>query len=399
MKQNRSIGQEAKISTALHTVLFIFLTLLLSPFSGTAQNKLAASGFAEYLNNTWAPESSAKWSNLSGVYNRLNLDWYPLNSLELHAGIRNNFSFGPLMAAFYPSYAEVLSKDYGAVDLTFQWAKDTSYLLYSNIDRLYAQWTFNKLELTVGRQRINWGLNFVWNPNDIFNTYNYFDFDYVERPGSDAVLLQYFTGDFSSLQIAAKVDNEKKMTIAAMYKFNVLQYDFQFLGGVMRDDVVAGLGWSGQIGGAGFTGEATYFRNKNNFADTTGQVVSSVSVNYTFSSGLYVNGSFIYNSAGTIGPAGLGSFFLTDHLSPKTLTRSKFDLFGQVSYPVTPLIKIDFSAIANPNDGSFFLGPSIDFSLTDNLDLMTMGQLFTGKKGTEFGDYGQMYYLRLKGSF
>ena len=36
---------------------------------------------------------------------------------------------------------------------------------------------------TAGRQRINWGQTFVWNVNDVFNAYSYFDFDYKERPG------------------------------------------------------------------------------------------------------------------------------------------------------------------------------------------------------------------------
>lgn len=95
----------------------------------------------------------------------------------------------------------------------------------------------------------------------------------------------------------------------------------------------------------------------------------------------------------------MGTDFFFGNMSPKTLTRSKFDLFGEVSYPVTPLIKADVSAIFNPNDLSVFTGPSLDFSLTENLELFVMGQLFFGKSLTEFGDYGQMYYLRLKWTF
>ncbi len=379
-------------------ILTMFLILVFI-YTGKSQSNFSATSFFEYLNNTWAPETSGRWTNLSGAYNRLDVKWYPASSLRFRAGIRTNFNFGPMMAEYYPDYANLLLKDYGYMDMTFKIAQDSSYLFYTTLDRLNIKWTQGKFELTAGRQRINWGINMVWNPNDIFNTYNYFDFDYVERPGSDAVLIQYFTGDFSSLQLAAKLDNNKKLTMAAMYKFNVLNYDFQLLGGIMDDDVVAGAGWAGQIGGAGFTGEASYFRDRKNFSDTTGQFIASASVNYTFANSLFVNTSFLYNSTGTTGPAGMGAFLLLGNMSPKTLTLAKFDIFAQISYPVTPLIKADLSGIANPNDGSLFAGPSVDFNLTDNLELLLMGQLFFGKKNTEFGHYGQMYYLRLKWSF
>ncbi len=380
--------------------LLLILLLFLSANGLLAQktHKFTATGFLEYLNTTWAPEHTT-WTNLSNVYNRLDLHWYPVKTLEFSAGIRNNFNFGPMMADYYPFYADALLKDYGWVNMTFNLAKDSSYLMYTNIDRLYMKWTLKKFELTIGRQRINWGINMVWNPNDIFNTYNYFDFDYVEHPGSDAVLMQYYTGDFSSLQLAAKLDHNNQLTAALMYKFNAHNYDFQFLGGVMQKDIVLGMGWSGQIKSVGFTGEASYFRNLDRFADTTGQLVASVSANYTFPNQIYLNGSFIFNSTGTTGPAGRGNFFMLENMSPKTLTRSKFDVFGEISYPVTPLLKADISCIYNPNDKSVFAAPSLNLSLTENLDLYVMGQLFFGKSQTEFGDYGQMYYVRLKWSF
>jgi hypothetical protein len=162
---------------------------------------------------------------------------------------------------------------------------------------------------------------------------------------------------------------------------------------------VLGAGWAGQIKGAGFTGEASYFRNREHFNDTTGQWVVSVGANYTFPNSIYISGSFIYNSTGTKGKAGLRNFFEMGNLSPKTLTLARSELFGQISGLVTPLIKADFSAIVNPYDGSAFLGPSLNFNMTENLEFLAMGQLFIGKQGTEYGQYGQMYYLRLKWSF
>ena len=53
----------------------------------------------------------------------------------------------------------------------------------------------------------------------------------------------------------------------------------------------------------------------------------------------------------------------------------------------------------NPDDGTFFTGAFLKFSLTNNIEFLAGGQLFFGKKGSLFGDYGKLIYLRLKWSF
>jgi len=135
--------------------------------------------------------------------------------------------------------------------------------------------------------------------------------------------------------------------------------------------------------------------------------VASIEVNYTFRNSIFINFSGIYNSAGATGPVYaetgnfLGSFgtMFSSNLNAKNLTRSRLDIFGQISYPATPLITVDLASIFNPYDKSVFVGPSATFSLTDNISLMLVGQLFWGNQLTEFGDIGQMYYLDLKWSF
>ena len=57
------------------------------------------------------------------------------------------------------------------------------FVAQSVIDRMLIQYSDEKWDITIGRQRINWGINNIWNPNDIFNAYNFLEFDYEERPG------------------------------------------------------------------------------------------------------------------------------------------------------------------------------------------------------------------------
>jgi len=132
--------------------------------------------------------------------------------------------------------------------------------LNSTIDRALINYSKGKWDITLGRQRVNWGMNLVWNPNDIFNTYNFLDFDYEERPGSDALRVQYYLGDFSKIEVSAKKGRSKDdYIIAGMYKFNISSYDIQFITGVYQKDWMFGAGWAGNLKDAGFKGEISYF--------------------------------------------------------------------------------------------------------------------------------------------
>lgn len=385
------------------------LILLLGWGPLQAQKKFMASGHLETLEMVWIEEFDKPWQTMGTIYNRLDFNWYPNQHLTFRLGIRNLLDYGQIvsninnLAKTIPGqddYKSFVSMDDGYFDLKKAWASGNSYTLYSDIDRLYGQFIFGDFEASLGRQRINWGINLVWNPNDIFNTFNYFNFDYVERPGCDAVRLQYYTGMTSSAQVAFKVNNEDKITAAGMYKFNRWNYDFQLMGGLMNDDYVLGLGWAGQIEKAGFNGETSYFHSKENFSDSTGQLVASVGANYTLHSGWYFQLSGLYNSKGTTGKAGRGNLFAMNlDINPKTITMARYNIFGQVSYPITPLISADVSGIFNPSDKSGFIGPSVEISLKQNLSFLVMTQWFTGKNGTEYGDYGKIFYTRLKWSF
>jgi hypothetical protein len=368
-----------------------------------AQNKernWRLNGHLQVLQDLWIPPSTSQWQTMTMIGNRFDFRWTPGNVFSLHAGVRNNLNLGQMIQLYYPDYAEMSTIEEGFFDLTKLWVSDSSYYFYSNIDRLNFKIKTGKFEATVGRQRINWGINLVWTPNDIFNSFNYFDFDYIERPGCDAVLLEYYTGETSSLQLGLKMDSDEEITSALMYRFNRWNYDFQAFGGIMTEDLVVGAGWSGDIKGAGFTGEMSYFHPWENFSDSSGVFECSVSLNYTFKNSLIVNGSYLFNSAGTTGPAGYGTLLsLYADISAKNFTLAKHSIYADVGYPFTPLFRADLACIFNPNDKSGFVGPSVDISLTNNVSLLMIGQLFWGEDMTEFGDYGSLFYLRLKWDF
>ncbi len=382
----------------------IILVLLLITLSVAAQEKIknySISGYLQTMEILWKSDAFEKWQTMNTITNRLNFRWYPNNNFRAHIGMRNIANFGQMISDFYPIMHDMAGIDQGRMDLTGMIYQERSFFLYTNLDRANIEYTNGNLVSTIGRQRINWGINLVWNPNDIFNAFNYFDFDYVERSGSDAIRIQYYTGMTSSLEFVYKLDRNNDATYAAMFKFNKWEYDFQFMSGVLNDeDFVFGLGWVGQIEGAGFMGEVTYFRNLDNFAEDKGVLVASITANYTFKNSLLIQAAALFNSDGTNGKAGIEDVFILDReMSAKNFTLARYSLFGQFSFPISPLISTNFSGIFDPGDKSGYLGPTIDISLSENINFNFTAQLFLGSTGSEFGDYGSMLFSRLKWSF
>jgi hypothetical protein len=331
--------------------------------------------------------------------------YYPNQKWKLDLEMRNRLFFGQQVTLLNSldtiNYPDFIQNDGGFFDLSYNWATGASYILNTTIDRFYLDFTSGNWQVRAGRHRINWGQNLVWNPNDVFNAYSYFDFDYEERPGTDAVRVQYFTGFTSAAEFVYQLgDNVDDMSFMGLYKFSKWNYDIQFLAGKVKRDIVVGTGWSGDIKGGGFRGEITYFHDKDSIGESEGQLVASISGDYTFPNSLYLHASVIYNSKGSTGKIGiLNPAILLRETSAKYLTLSRMDLFGQISYQISPLWRGDFASIINPFDGSFFIGPGAGYSLSDNMELLLFGQLFVGETGTEFGGIGKLFYFRYKWAF
>lgn len=324
------------------------------------------------------------WVSDNLFHNRVNVFWYPKSNLTATIQFRNRFMYGQTLQLM-PDYAKSIDNENNFLDLSMNIFNEKSFFLNTAIDRFNLQYTLEKFVITIGRQRINWGQTFIWNPNDIFNVQNFFDFDYIEKPGSDAVRIQYYPNYSSSIEIAAKLDHQNKLTLATYYKFNKFGYDFQLLGGVLsEEDLVAGLGWAGDIRGAGFSGESSYFHPIKNFKDTSGIMYTSISMDYTFSNSLYFQTEILYSILPENFSVNNFLEFYSGPLTVKKLSFSKWNFSGQLSYPITPLCNISMSGMYFPDLKGYYAGPGLSYSLKENTELSIIGQIFSG----DFPDIG-----------
>ena len=349
-------------------------------------------------------------SNEQFLHNRLNLRIYPVKGMSIGAELRTRFFYAGATANS-PAAKDAMNTDAGLVDMSWNIGNNVNPVhLNTTLDRLWMAWGNDKVDIRIGRQRINWGINTTWNPNDIFNAFNFVNFDYEERPGTDAVRFQYFGKNMSGFEVAVAPQRTwKQSTAAFMYKFNAKGYDFQFIAGQYKTDVTAGFGFAGNLGNAGFKGELQWFGPYEGFVDSTHTVTGSVTADYSFTNSLYLSGAVLYNSNGIddSDPLKLATFFSGAALTAKNLMPTKYNGLITISYPATPLLSLSFTAMYGYGPNLLFLSPGITYSIVENWDVFLVGQLFFSEfleltsSGLEnkYQNLSNSIFLRLKWSF
>ena len=385
-------------SKALTTLLFLSLALTTQ---GQKERNWSLNGYVKYMETNFITGDSAiPIFSDHLVHNRMNFKWYPNEHLTVKLELRNRAFYGEY-TKLIPNYGEMIGKDNGIVDLSFNIIDHNAFVLNSTIDRAYVAWDKGKWNIRLGRQRINWGINTIWTPNDIFNALNFFDFDYEERPGVDAFRAQYYRTAMSSLDFAIAPAQDPDNWIGAFrYATNYKNYDWQFLVGNYQEDISAGIGWAGNIKTAGFKGEITQFlsRTSNDSANST---IATMAFDYSFNKGWYVMGGFLYNSPGTdgsLGATGATNLFSSD-ISVKNLMPTRYTLMLMTSKSLNPATSFSLSSMFAPGSNFLIVFPTITYSIKTNWNIDLVAQSSFLEQAANFTHGGSAVFLRLKWSY
>ncbi|MBN1578499.1 MAG: hypothetical protein JW913_18195 [Chitinispirillaceae bacterium] len=377
------------------------LTVGLPPLSASTglPSWMDCKGYVDYTELIVVSQKSPWWTTGAIAQNRIELSLYPLQTLTVSAALRSRLLYGNLYERIIQSgYDKALGNDAGLMDLSANLWHDSSALFNVMSDRLYLDFSPGEWQFRLGRHRINWGKNLIWNPNDIFNARSIFDVAYREGPGTDALLVRRYLGPMANVEmVVAGARDIDSVTAAALGQISYGGFDMQLLAGWMRHTVVGGAGYSGQVGGAALRGEASVFAADS--FDSRPQAVVSLSAEYTFPRQIWVHLSSLFNSEGRKSPAGGFESRISTRLSAQHLSEAMFQLFVQASCPVTPLITTDCSAVINPADGSAMLMPLISFSLSDNAQVTFQAQIKIGRSGDQYGGKEHIIFGNLQWSF
>jgi hypothetical protein len=380
-------------------------------------SELTAGGYLKDLvacSETAAPDSSGRagqWQNTTQV--RLNLRFYPAESVTAAVESRHLMVLQRNVGEGTGSLGSAVSQGDHYFDLAGESANRNS-VLTTAVDRLYVDWTYRSLEATAGRQRIAWGTCLVWNPIDLFNPYSVLDFDYEEKPGTDAFRIQVYTGAVSTIEAAGVPGRTgRQTTFGVRYVASLWQYDLSIVGGWERRFWRMGAGWAGQIAGGGFRGEALYSRPGETIeiGPTSGPgspygqggndrygafSTLALSYDYTFRNSLYLHSELLYNGLGTTDNAGLrwAETVVTGELSP-----ARHSIFQELAYDITPLLRCDIFAILNPDDRSWTCISSLAYAFSANWEIIFFAIPSGGKRGSEFGGIPDQAALRIRFDF
>ena len=329
------------------------------------------------------------------LHNRINVKWKPTTRISAVAEFRNRFIWGEEVKAT-PGYVSFLRNENEAVNLQKIWLQKPSMVLLTNIERLYLDYGNEQLNVRIGRQRINWGIATTWNPNDIFNSYNFLDFDYEERAGVDAGQFRYRLNNSSNIELAYAYADQKNGNVAALkYSINRWNYDIQLITGWYHDQPTLGAGWAGNIKDAGFKGELQYYFSANDAPEQLNLVLQS---DYMFQKGWYLNLSILYNNKGISQPIENWNR-LNLKISPTNLMPVKWNIMVTSGKELTPLLSANLIVLYSPGTNLLILYPSFQYNMAANLDLNLFWQSFFAEIRNNFEAVNHQAFLRLKWSF
>jgi len=381
-----------------YSINLMGLVGLLIPLAGIAADKteFQFSGSFQSLGTVSETPVSREdyWSDL----NRLRLDFGArFNSfVAATAVIDNEFLIGSIIDT--DDFQLVKDSD---LDSNTRW--DWDNLVVDNEDlvwrasvyRAFLKFTSEDLNVVAGRQRIAWGTGRLWNPTDVFNPVSPLQIDKSQRDGIDGLSAEYFVGDLSSIELVYALGQESELdSLGARFGTNIGGYDIGLLVGDIRESELVGVDFGGNIGNAGFRGEATYRKPDNGSGYS--QIV--LSLDYSWPNSVYFLLEYFYNG-GNLGDTDIPDEIIDARgrrFNGEIVTKNSNFLATALGYDFTPLVRFDGLVIYDVDQGGLFFGPSVNWNIIPNLDLRLGAQLSSGDAESEYGDDTDVYFTSIR---
>lgn len=371
-------------------VFCLSLAGLNSAGQSTDNSTFGVSGYVKGMGWTTFTDNFHRSNSTGLLHNRLNAKWQKGKSWEARLELRNRIFYGDDIR-FNPDYGKQLSND-NFVDLD-HYDASSSLLYHTNVERGWIQFKSQKWIGRAGRQRINWGMATIWNPNDIFNYYNFLDFDYEERSGADALKATFFPDGNSSIE-AAVAKTKDDLIYAGRYQTNLSGYDLQLLAGSYKGAFTAGMGWAGNIGQAGFKGEMQYFGPNE---DTRSDLFTVVQVDHLFGKGWYFSSTALFNQRGKNESIRNGESALLS-LSPRMIMPARWNFVISGAKELSPIFNAGWNVLYSPGLNMLILFPNLRYNLRPNIDLDLFWQSFYFQE-ERFDAKAHTAFLRMKWNF
>jgi len=374
------------------TGLFIVLVLCFGALEAEADD-FEVSGYSEpqylFLQNDVADVSSG--------WNRLRVD----GKLSIADGLTVE---ADVIYLLYAARDDLYLTDFLPRHIRNILPPGTRSLFKSSVsDSLYFDNAFLKIskgnvDVTVGKQQLEFGPGYFRNPVNIFSSRDIIDPTY-EKTGHKAVrgdvtlgprsLLTVFMSSDDDLDDISNIGSAIRLTVpAGRFDLSFMFAEREWLLGdylagvfVHQQRYLYGFDAVGELLGAGVWVEAQYSameRDEDFYELLAG-------VDYTFENRLYLMLEYYHGSqaAGDTDTLTLNDWLR--YFNDEVLAVSSDQLYLFSEYPVSDNFKIGLAALLSLNDQSSAFVPSMRYTMLENLMLSIIGQVHTGKDGSAFG--------------
>lgn len=331
---------------------------------------------------TWAQQwrVSGYWRTMPSWTQITFLEVEPMSQAYLHQRTNVRYKHGAFTVRleartrlFYgsqvartPGFAEGIGTDAGIWDGSWNWWEAEQGVANTLIDRALVSYRNGPWRVDVGRQRINWGRHTVWNPNDLFNAYNFFDFDYAERPGTDAVRVRRAVGGngMNEVELAVRPGGvDRASLVAGLFRFNVKGVDGQILAAHIEGAPAVGAAGSVGWGPLAFKGEATAFGASPTWGDSA-IWSGTVGVEATWGAGNFAQ-------LAVLRTPGVGGLVLTGSATqtqqPWALLPFGLTTMAQIQVPISPRFRAGTALLYAPEERALIAMPTVTFDAARNL--------------------------------
>jgi hypothetical protein len=285
-----------------------------------------------------------------------------------------------------------------------------SFVLNQNLDRALITVRTDVADIYVGRQAIAFGSARIINPTDVLAPFTYETLDTEDRFGIDAVRVRVPLGALSELDVGYVPGDNFATAQSAQFvrtKFYLWQSDVTLMALGFRENLLLGVDFARDIGGAGIWFEGAYV-----FADALSgrarrdddYLRLSAGADYNLTSTVYGFAEYHFNGAGNPRPR-----IDFNGASDVPYTEGAVYLLGEhylspgVVWQITPLITATSEMLWNLSDVSVLLVPSLEYNIRPNIDIgagLYIG-LGEGPRGlttlrSEFGGYPDIGYTYVR---
>ena len=243
----------------------------------------------------------------------------------------------------------------------------------SSIYRAYYKYSGDKHLLSIGLQRVPLGVGSIWNPLDIFNPIDSTSIEPNNRVGVESIRYEYAMNSLSNLDIAFTKD---KSSLKIKSYIDVADFALIVLNDDKLNQTILGYEVQGDFFDTGveLKSEGGYFKDKNLDKNFISYIIG---VQYGFENSIILSSEYYTNNKTNLKNIGV-----------------------TISYNISSILNISLLNISNIKDNSYFIAPTLDYSLADDITLSYSYFIYHSKDNkSQFSNLSNTHFLNLTISF